>query len=358
MPSVSWESERFVLNGEDRTESVWTPPEDDPGGTQRKEESGVDGLGHEPVMRADAVRLLLPMPRPGLRLADLTTGLGGHSEALLEAAPPDAELLAIDRDPNALERARTRLARFGDRVHFVQLPFSGLSDAMESIGWPRVHAVLADLGVSSMQLDDGQRGFSFQTDAPLDMRMDPTRGESAAALLARLDERELGELIRELGEEFAGRRIARAIKRADESPATTGALRAAVHRAVGPRRGRKHDPSTLTFQALRIAVNGELDELESLLAQLPDRLAEHGRAVFLSYHSLEDRRVKRTFALWSKACVCPPAMAICRCGGKARATSLTRKVATPSEEEIARNPRARSARLRAIEWIEAEGDES
>lgn len=332
--------------------------EDDPGGKQRKEERGVDGLGHEPVMRADAVRLLLPMPRPGLRLVDVTTGLGGHSEALLEAAPSDAEILCIDRDPNALERSRARLARFGDRVHLVQSRFSGLSAAMEDVGWATADAVLADLGVSSMQLDDGQRGFSFQADAPLDMRMDPTRGESAAALVERLDERELGALIRELGDEPAGRRIARAIKRADESPATTGALRAAVHRAVGPRRGRKHDPSTLTFQALRIAVNKELDELDSLLAQLPDRLAEHGRAVFLSYHSLEDRRVKRTFALWAKSCVCPPELPICRCGGQARATALTRRVATPSEEEIGRNPRARSARLRAIEWLEAAGDES
>lgn len=318
----------------------------------------MDGLGHEPVMRADVVRLLLPMPRPGLRLVDLTTGLGGHSEALLEAAPPDAELLCIDRDPGALERARERLAPFGGRVHFVQSPFSGLSQAMDGIGWTRADAMLADLGVSSMQLDDAQRGFSFQYDAPLDMRMDPTRGESAAALIERLDERELGKLIQRLGEEPAGRRIARAIKRADEAPATTGALRAAVHRAVGPRRGRKHDPSTLTFQALRIAVNGELDELDDLLAQLPDRLAEHGRAVILSYHSLEDRRVKRTFQLWAKACVCPPELPVCQCGGQPRATALTRKVATPSEEEIDRNPRARSARLRAIEWLEAEGGES
>lgn len=317
----------------------------------------MDGLGHEPVMRADVVRLLLPEPRPGLRLIDLTVGLGGHAEALLEAAPPDAQLIGLDRDPNALERAGARLERFGSRVRLVQSPFSGMSDAMDRSGWTEVDGVLADLGVSSLQLDDGQRGFSFQSDAPLDMRMDPTQGESAAALLARLDERELGVLIRELGEEPAARRIARSIKRADELPTTTGALRAAVHRAVGPRRGRRNlDPSTLTFQALRIAVNAELAELDAILVQLPERLAKHGRAVVLSYHSLEDRRVKRTFALWAKACVCPPELPICQCGGRARARALTRRVATPSEEEIARNPRARSARLRAIEWLEAPGD--
>ncbi len=335
------------------------PLTDDPGGTQRKEERAVDGLGHEPVMRADVVRLLLPEPRPGLRLIDLTVGLGGHAEALLEAAPPDAQLIGLDRDPQALERARQRLAPFGSRVKLVPSPFSGLSEAMDEAGWDRVDGILADLGVSSMQLDDATRGFSFRSDAPLDMRMDPTRGESASELLARLDERELAALIRELGEERAARRIARSIKRAAASPATTGDLRAAVHRAVGPRRGRRNlDPSTLTFQALRIAVNRELDELDAILAQLPDRLAQFGRAVFLSYHSLEDRRVKRMFALWARSCVCPPELAICRCGGQARARALTRRVATPAEDEIARNPRARSARLRAIEWAEPTGGAS
>ncbi len=356
---MRWESDGTVLNGEGHAAVVWDLLDDDPGGTQRKEERAVDGLGHEPVMRADVVRLLLPMPRPGLRLIDLTVGLGGHSEALLEAAPPDAQLLAIDRDPFALDRARARLARFGDRVHFVQSRFSGMSEAMRDLGWDQADAILADLGVSSMQLDDGERGFSFQSDAPLDMRMDPTRGEGAADLIERLDERELGALLRELGEEPAARRIARSIKRCEESPATTSALQAAVRRAVGAQRGRKKlDPSTLTFQALRIAVNDELDELDTLLADLPDCLVEHGRAVVLAYHSLEDRRVKRAFALWAKACVCPPELPICQCGGQARAHALTRRVATPSEEEIASNPRARSARLRAVEWLETAGDET
>lgn len=318
----------------------------------------MDGLGHEPVMWADAVRLLLSGPRPGLRLVDVTTGLGGHSEALLGAAPSDAELLCIDRDPIALERARERLAPFAPRVHFVHARFSGLGRALDELGWAKADAILADFGVSSMQLDDAKRGFSFQFDAALDMRMDPTRGESAAELIERLDERELGRLIQTLGEEPAGRRIARAIKRADETPTTTGALRAAVHRAVGPRRGRKHDPSTLTFQALRIAVNGELEEIDELLAHLPERLTEHGRAVILAYHSLEDRRVKRAFRLWAKACVCPRELPICQCGGQARALSLTRKVVTPSEDEIELNPRARSARLRAIEWLDGPGGES
>jgi len=315
----------------------------------------VAGLGHEPVMRADVVRLLLPTSRPGLRLVDLTVGLGGHSAALLETAPADAELLAIDRDPAALEQARSELERFAPRVHLRHERFSGFGEAMDELGWPAADGILADLGVSSMQLDDAARGFGFQHDAPLDMRMDPSQGEGAAALIERSSEREPADLIYDLGEEPAARRIARSIKRSTTAPMTTGALRAAVHRAIGPRRSRRHDPATLTFQALRIAVNRELDELDALLAGLSERLTPGGRAVVLSYHSLEDRRVKRAFAGWAKSCICPPELPVCRCGGRPRALLLTRRVLTAGEEEISRNPRARSARLRAIEWHGASG---
>ena len=355
---MNWEFEGGRWNGEESAaQAAHGPLDDDPGGTQRLEEWEVDGLEHEPVMRADVIRLLLPLPRPGLRLVDLTVGLGGHAQALLDAAPRDAELLALDRDRAALDRARTRLARFGDRVHFVQAPFSMLGAAMGEVGWAHADAILADLGVSSMQLDDAARGFSFRADAPLDMRMDPSRGESAAELIERLDEGELARVLRELGEEPHARRIARAIKRAGASPATTAALRAAVHRAVGPRRGRRRDPATLTFQALRIAVNAELDELDGLLAGLPDHLGPGSRVVALSYHSLEDRRVKRAFGRWRKSCICPPELPVCRCGGRPRAHGLTRRVATPSAHEIAVNPRARSARLRAIEWLDGQAGE-
>lgn len=345
-----------ALNGEARdADATRSPLEDDPGGWRRLEVWEVAGLEHEPVLRADVVRYLLPKPRPGLRLIDCTVGLGGHSEALLEAAPPDAELLVVDRDPAALAKSRARLAPFGERVRYAQAPFSTLGAVLAGIGWDRVDGLLADLGVSSMQLDDAARGFSFRSDAPLDMRMDPTRGESAAELVERLGEEDLADLIYDLGEEHRSRRIARAIKRAGRPPTTTGELRAAVHRAVGPQRGRRHDPATLTFQALRIAVNRELDELDALIDLLPERLAPGARAVFLSYHSLEDRRVKRRFARWRRSCVCPPELPVCRCGGRARAGAVTRRVVTPSEDEIRENPRARSARLRAIEWLGDDG---
>jgi 16S rRNA (cytosine1402-N4)-methyltransferase len=310
---------------------------------------------HEPVMLDEVVELLAPvLDRPGARIVDLTLGLGGHAAALLERARDDVRLLGLDRDPRALEAAHARLARFGERVVVRHARFAELPERLAELGWERVDAVLADLGVSSLQLDDAGRGFSFQREGDLDMRMDPTRGESAADLLARLSQGELSGLLRDLGEEPEARRIARALCRtgAAERPRTTAELRAAIVRAVGARSTRRHDPATLTFQALRIAVNDELAELEALLAMLPERLQPGGRAVFLAYHSLEDRQVKQSFRRWSARCVCPPELPICQCGGKARALRLTPGAARPTADEIARNPRARSARLRAVEWVD------
>jgi 16S rRNA (cytosine1402-N4)-methyltransferase len=308
---------------------------------------------HEPVMLAEVVELLAPaLDRPDARIVDVTLGLGGHSAALLEHARPDAKLLGLDRDQQALGLARERLASSGERVTLAHARFSELATRLDEMGWERVDVVLADLGVSSLQLDDAERGFSFQRAGELDMRMDPTRGESAADLLARLDQGELTALLRDLGEEPEAKRIARALCRADDRPRTTADLRAAVVRAVGARSTRRHDPATLTFQALRIAVNDELGELESLLGVLPERLARGGRAAFLAYHSLEDRIVKQHFRSWSARCVCPPELPICRCGGKARAMRLTPGAARPTADEVARNPRARSARLRALEWVD------
>lgn len=344
------EFDATYLNGEaDAGPAAIGLSEDDPGGVPRKEEWEVAGLEHEPVLRADVVRLLLPRPRPGLRLVDCTTGLGGHAEALLEAAPPDAELLGLDRDPIALEKSARRLARYGDRVRLVQGRFSSLGNALDEVGWRSADAVLVDLGVSSMQLDDGGRGFSFRNDADLDMRMDPTRGVTAADLLEELEEGALARILREKGEEPAARRIARAIKQTEKPPRTTGELRALVQRVAGGR-GRRHDPATLTFQALRLAVNEEMEELDHLLGDLPDRLIPESRVAILAYHSLEDRRVKRSFAAWCRNCVCPPALAICRCGGQARATAVVRRAIVAGDEEVAANPRARSARLRVVEW--------
>jgi 16S rRNA (cytosine1402-N4)-methyltransferase len=323
---------------------------------------------HIPVMRDEIVAAMLgaaPARRRGrqgpasalrqdrpLRLVDLTLGLGGHATALLEAAPAGSELLGLDRDLDALAIAGNRLAGFGARFQSAHACFSELPAEMKRIGWTRVDGVFADLGVSSLQLDAGERGFSFRHEAALDMRMDQSRGETAAELLERVDEVELTRILRELGEEPAARRIARAVCTAHPKPATTEELRSLVGRvAGGPRhRRRRIDPATLTFQALRIAVNRELLELKTLLAGLPDVLAAGARVVFLAYHSLEDRRVKNAFRNWLRACVCPPELLICRCGGVPRAQAVIRGAAKPGDDEIAANPRARSARLRAIAW--------
>ena len=313
---------------------------------------------HVPVMPAEVVDAMLggAAGRP-LRLVDLTFGLGGHSRALLEAAPAGTEILCLDRDLEALSLARRSLESFAPRVHAVHACFSDLPQQLEKLNWDRVDGVFGDLGVSSLQLDSPERGFSFRVDAALDMRMDSGSGETVAELLAEIDEMSLTQVIRELGEEPAARRIARAICQADPRPATTEQLRTLVARvAGGPRHQRRRiDPATLTFQALRICVNRELEELESVLSLLPDVLAEDGRAVFLAYHSLEDRRVKHAFREWMRACICPRELLVCQCGGVPQAFAVVRGAVKPSAQEVDGNPRARSARMRAIRWGGADG---
>jgi 16S rRNA (cytosine1402-N4)-methyltransferase len=314
---------------------------------------------HEPVMAREIVGLLAAPAqgepsqrrlRPGAVVVDATVGLGGHAAALLGALPQDARLFGLDRDPEALEIAARRLAAFGDRVELVHARFSALGDVLRERGIERIDGLVADLGVSSLQLDAARRGFSFRAAADLDMRMDRTRGETAADLLRRTTESELAQLLAEYGEEPEARRIARAIARGPR-PATTEELQAAVLAAVR-RRPARRDPATLTFQALRIAVNRELEELDALLDALPGLLAPGARVAILSYHSLEDRRVKEAFRRWTASCVCPPGLPVCRCGGKARAVRLTRGALRPQPGEIELNPRARSARLRAVEWVD------
>lgn len=320
--------------------------------TARDEEIMEEPL-HVPVMSAEIVDAMLGgVERRPLRLVDLTLGLGGHSRALLEAAPEGTEILCFDRDEEALSLARRNLAPLAPRVHAVHACFSDLPRQLERLNWDRVDGVFGDLGVSSLQLDSVARGFSFRADAALDMRMDVSSGETAADLLAEIDEISLTRMIRELGEEPAARRIARAICAADPRPSTTAELRSLISRvAGGPRHQRRRiDPATLTFQALRISINRELEELESVLALLPEVLAENGRAVFLAYHSLEDRRVKRAFREWMRACVCPRELLVCQCGGVPRAFAVVRGALKPSELEVGRNPRARSARMRALRW--------
>lgn len=285
---------------------------------------------HRTVMLDEVLAAIAP--RSGGVYLDCTLGGGGHSEAVLEASSPSGRLVAIDRDPVARAAAGARLARFGDRVTIVDARMSEARSVLDSLGVSAVDGLVADLGVSSPQLDDRERGMSFRAEGPLDMRMDPTRGQTARELIDSLDDRELADVIYEYGEERASRPIARAILRArDEGKLdTTLDLARAVYRVLGPPRpGRGPDPATRTFQALRIAVNEELGELDALLAALPSLLVEGGVAAIISFHSLEDRKVK-----WALR-------------GDDRLEALTKKPVEPSDREQHENPRSRSAKLRA-----------
>ena len=307
---------------------------------------GGRGAPHRPVLLRETIELLAAA-RGGL-FVDCTVGLGGHSEAILQASS-DARVLGIDRDEEALGLARQRLALHGSRFRAVHADFRELTRVLATAKVRQVRGVLADLGVSSLQLDSPSRGFSFRHDSPLDMRMDVTGGETAAELLGRLSEVELARIIFEYGEERRARRIARWIIKRRESGEpirTTRDLADLVQRAVGPERQRRIHPATRTFQALRIAVNSELESLDHFLVQAVDHLEPDGRLAVISFHSLEDRIVKRTLAKLSGRCQCPPRLPKCICGAKKLLEVLTRKPITPGEQELNENPRARSARLR------------
>lgn len=310
-------------------------------------------MKHEPVLLEPVLEYLEPN-RPDGVLVDATVGLGGHAEALLERHP-DIRLVAIDRDAEALARSRERLSRFGDRVTFARGRHESLIDILKQSGVEAdvgsVSGLLADLGVSSMQLDDASRGFSFRFEGPLDMRMG-SEGRSAADLVNDLDEYELMRIIREYGEEPMARRIARAIVEARaEAPIETTQRLAEVIRTVKKPRFREIDPSTLTFQALRIATNEELIGLDRFVDDAVSVLESGARIAIISFHSLEDRIVKRAFRRLQGACTCPPNMPVCGCGAKASVKVLTGRPLTASEEEEARNPRARSAKLRVAEKV-------
>jgi 16S rRNA (cytosine1402-N4)-methyltransferase len=291
--------------------------------------------GHAPVMVAEALRWLEPA-RGGV-FVDCTLGLGGHTTALLEGGA--SRVVAIDRDQEAIAMARQRLAAFGDRVDIAHADYRALPAVLEARGLAAVDGVLADLGVSSLQLDALERGFSFRGDAPLDMRMDRSQGPSAAERLREVGEGELADVIFHYGEERHSRRIARAIVRArEERPIeSTGQLAELVRRAVPHRGWQRIDPATRTFQALRIWVNGELDGLDRFLRDAAARLRAGARLVVIAFHSLEDRIVKHTLR------------ALDREAGVVRV--LTPRPEVPGDDEIARNPRARSAKLRAAERV-------
>ena len=308
---------------------------------------------HRPVLLHETVQFLAP-ERGGL-FVDATLGLGGHSEAIL-AASPEARVVGIDRDREALEHARRRLAQYESRCRFVHANFHEVARVLAEIGVAAVSGVLADLGVSSLQFDTAARGFSFRHDAPLDMRMDAGGDEETAAeLLARLPEEEIARIIFEYGEERRSRRIARLIiaRRDEGRPVeTTAELAELVARAVGYKRTDRIHPATRTFQALRIAVNRELEGLGEFIETAVDLLEPQGRLCVISFHSLEDRIVKRTLRRLSGQCECDPRAPRCMCGARRAVEILTRRPVTATEEELTENPRARSAKLRAARKLE------
>ena len=312
-------------------------------------------LGHLPVLAEEVITMLAP--RPGSLHVDGTVGGGGHTERILEAASPDGRVLGLDADPAAIARVGERLARFGDRLVLRQANFRDLATVAPAAGFGEVDGVLLDLGLSSFQLADADRGFSFRAEGRLDMRFDPGAGRPAAALLAELDEAELGDLFRRYGEEPHARRIARAVVATREAApvATAEALASLVERVVPRRPGRagRIHPATRVFQALRIAVNGELEALEAALDAAVTLLRPGGRLVVLAYHSLEDRLVKRFVAAERRGCTCPPSFPVCVCGRAPRLRPVGHQPAVPSEAEVAANPRARSARLRTAERLAA-----
>ncbi len=294
---------------------------------------------HHPVLLAEALDFLAV--QPGQRYVDATLGTGGHTEAILEAG---GVVLALDADPEAVAVARDRLRGYGEQVTILQANFGDLVEVVEAQGYAPLQGVLFDLGLSSLQLNEERRGFSFQRDDPLDMRFDPSQEIRAADILNSYPEEQLSRLLEEYGEERYSRRIARRIVEARPLQSTSQ-LVAAVLAAV-PGRGPLH-PATRVFQALRIAVNHELELLESGLDQALDLLSPGGRLVAIAYHSLEDRIVKEFLRRESQDCLCPPGIMVCQCGHRASVRLLTRRVVTPAEEEVRDNPRSRSARLRA-----------
>jgi 16S rRNA (cytosine1402-N4)-methyltransferase len=302
---------------------------------------------HQPVLYHEIIHALQPRS-PGIYV-DGTVGAGGHARGIIEASSPDGKLVGFDVDPHALELAKEALAPYGDRVRLFRASYLSLGTTLQSLGWIPVQGILLDLGASSMQFDTPERGFSFQKDAPLDMRFNPDSPVRAADIVNEASEQELADLIYRYGEERAARRIARAIVRA--RPIRTTRQLAALIEAILPRRGRAIHPATRTFQALRIAVNDELNVIERTLPQAVEALAPGGRIAILAFHSLEDRIVKRFFQRESRDCICPPEQPICTCGHRATLKIITRKPVRPSEEEIRRNPRARSARLRVAEKL-------
>jgi len=313
-------------------------------------------VGHLPVMPEEVILAL--SPHPGSFQIDATVGGGGHAVRILEATHPDGRLLGIDADPRAIERSADRLADYGDRVSLRQANFESIGPVASEAGFPAVDGILMDLGVSSQQLDADDRGFSFKSTEALDMRFDTSRGIPASEVIASYDEAALAGVFKRHGEEPHARRIARAIvAERTERPIRTPAQLADVVTRATPRprsttRRRIH-PATRVFQALRIEVNRELETLPVALASCLELLKPEGRLCVISYHSLEDRIVKRFLAQERRGCTCPPELPVCVCGKTPRLAAVGAQPQFPSEAEVASNPRARSAKLRAARRLPA-----
>lgn len=305
---------------------------------------------HQPVMLKEAIALLVE--NNGKRFVDATLGGGGHSRYLLETLP-EAEVLGIDRDIQAINAAAEKLKEFGNRFHYKHGKFSGLKQYIEELGWEKTDGILFDLGVSSAQIDNPKRGFSFRFDAPLDMRMNRDEELTAAKLLNEKSQEELEKIIREYGEERKARAIARRIVERRKSKAweNTTELSELLEKVVGRRNQYGLPPATRTFQALRIAVNEELSEIEEALKSSLEVTAKGARIVLISFHSLEDRMVKSFFSREAASCVCPPTLPICVCGKNANVKVLTKKPLYASEDERRENSRSKSAKLRAAERL-------
>lgn len=281
---------------------------------------------------------------------DGTVGAGGHAYGILLSSQPDGLLLGLDVDPQALALARERLAEFNGRAKLFHASYTTLLGQLAALNWERVDGILLDLGLSSMQLDTQSRGFSFQSEAPLDMRFNPDQETSAAQLVNSLEESALADILYRYGEEHRSRQVAKAIVNARPIKTTTQ-LAQVVSKVTGGGKSGIH-PATRTFQALRIAVNGELEALEEVLPQTLEALKPTGRLAVISFHSLEDRMVKQFMRRESRDCICPPSQPVCTCGHKATLRVITKKPIRPQEAEIRSNPRSRSARLRIAERIE------
>lgn len=313
---------------------------------------------HVPVMLGEVVEYLAP--RPGGRYLDGTLGLAGHSLGLLRASGGGAELVCLDRDEQAQALATKRLNdEFPGRARTFHTAFSGFEEALDEAGWDKVDGAVLDLGVSSLQLDEAGRGFSFMADGPLDMRMDPSGGMPPARVIVNMAHYdELRRIIRDLGEEPLGGKIARAIMRAREEEEIDSTLRLAeiVSRAYPPdrRRQARNHPATRTFMGLRMAVNQELEEVRHFLSRIVHRLSPGGRIAVISFHSAEDREVKEAFKYWSKGCRCPQEQQICTCERTPVLRTLTKKPQLPTEEEVQRNSRSRSAKLRVAERLDVD----